>query len=56
MVTRRPFVGHDNIKVEQRAFPHYIVPLTFYIHENHQENVAKKSRNFTQIFNAPVLQ
>ena len=43
-IPRRPFVGHDNIKVEEQAFSHYKVPLTFYIHVNHQENVAKKYR------------
>ena len=40
-IPRRPYVGHDNLKVELRVFSHYKVLLTFHIHENHQKNVAK---------------
>ena len=55
-VRRRPVVGHDKIKVEQRDFSHNRVSLTFYIHEGYQENVAKNLEQCSQMSNAPVLQ
>ena len=39
-IPRRPYAGHDNLKVELRVFSHYKAPLTFDIHKNHQENIA----------------
>ena len=41
-IPRRPYVALGNLTVEPRVFPHYKVPLTFYIYENHQENIAQK--------------
>ena len=41
--SRRPYVGHDNLKVELRAFSLYKVLMTFYIHENYREDVDQKS-------------
>ena len=39
-ISRQPYVGHDNLKVKLWVYSHYKVPWTFYIYENHQENIA----------------
>ena len=55
-IPRRLYVGHDKLKVELRVISHYKVPLTFYIHENHEENIALKIWKNTQMSYAFVLQ
>ena len=37
---RLSYVGHEQLNY--RVFPQYYVPLTYYIHENGQNNITQK--------------
>ena len=57
LVTRRPYLGHDNWRLRYRFFPHYKVPLTFrYSWKRLGKRRCKNLIKFPQVYIAFVLQ
>ena len=51
-ITRRPYVGHDNLKVELRGFPHHKVLLNFIfmkIIKEHRIKIWKNSPTYLML-------
>ena len=57
LVTRRPYLGHDNWRLRYRFFSHYKVPLTFrYSWKRLRKRRSKNLIKFPQVYIAFVLQ
>ena len=57
LVTRRPYLGHDNWRLRYRFFPHYKVPLTFrYSWKRLRKRRSKNLIKFHQVSISFVLQ